>query len=139
MDYDEDDEHPDFDDWQEQRANRTAKLIMMVQVFTKNVTNIEQGIEHLYDLIEDEDEVAAAVGSLIELGEALQVAIDSCDAAVLGLIGWDEPKPETEVEDFEQSVLNDLANLDKITKDALYEARKQHYRSELNRRGFGFI
>ena len=133
------DEFPDFDQWNERRANKTAKLIFMVQVFAKNVANIEEGIAHLYELIESQEESDAAVTSLIELAENLQVSLEACDAAILGLIGYDEPKPDMEVEDFEGSVLQDLANLDRISDEVLFNARKQGYKDELNRRGFGYV
>ena len=110
----------------------------MVQMFAKNVGNIEEGIDHLYDLIEGEEEIEAAAGSLIELAEELQVALEACDAAVLGLIGYDEPKPEDDGLDFEESVLLDLAQIDNIAKEILFEARKKSYMEELHRRGFGF-
>ena len=139
-DIDDDEDHPDFEGWQEQRANRAAKLIFMVQMFSKNVGSIEEGVVQLYDLIDDDEEVSLAIEGLIELADGLSTALMSVDAAILGLIGYDEPEPEGDVglEDFEQSVLTDLAQLDSISQDMLFDARKQHFKDELLRRGFGY-
>ena len=135
-DYYEDDDHPDFEEWQSSRSDMMENMLKNLFMFSRAVDNAAIGIGELYDEVHSEDEIEAAGLALMAMMDSLANLMAEGDAALRGLCGYDEPPPTEQVEDFEASVLTTLANLDTISDEDVERARIERYKERIYMTGW---
>lgn len=95
---------------------RTRKLLMMASALSKNIDDLWNTYRELFNEVDlDDPHVYPVVFDLVaELEYNLVDVLDQVAGQIYVLTGVHEPLPTEPVEDFEASILSDLAKLDSV-------------------------